>query len=144
MTTVPDGSGSSCYLDLCTLHCERSVCETVDTLFFCTCWTITHNTEDLGILGVDRTQSPTLYPGLIECPWLEIMESNLNESNNHCPNEIPTQRPQAQTLALCDQYKDGLPLFREIYEMEDTKPKLLIKIIHFCQSWPGENLQQYQ
>ena len=100
--------------------------------------------EDLGILGVDGTQSTTLYPGLIECPWLEIMESNLNESNNRCPNEIPTQRPEAQTLPFCERYKDGLPLFREIYEMEDTKPRLLIKIIHFCQSWPGENLQQYQ
>lgn len=28
--------------------------------------------------------------------------------------------------------------------MECTKPRVLIKIIYFCQSWPRENLQQYQ
>lgn len=37
-------------------------------------------------------------------------------------------------LPLCGRYKNGLSLLGEIYETEDTKPRLLIKIIHFGQS----------
>lgn len=56
----------------------------------------------------------------------------------------PAQIKSSVKFSFDDWYKDGLPLLGEIYEMEDRKPRLLIKIIHFCQSWPGENLQQYQ
>lgn len=50
----------------------------------------------------------------------------------------PLKNKSDATLPSCGRYKDGLPLLGEIYEMEDTKPRLLIKIIHFGQSWPGE------
>lgn len=54
-----------------------------------------------------------------------------------CSSAPTPQNESNATLPCCARFKHGLPVFGEIYETEDTKPRLLIKIIHFGQSWPG-------
>lgn len=70
------------------------------------------------------------------------MQYFLEENSKSVPpkSEIKTTlKTRAMQHSLCVAgTKMAFPLLGEIYETEDTKPRLLIKIIHFGQSGPGE------
>lgn len=70
------------------------------------------------------------------------MQHFLEENSKSVPpkSEIKTAlKTRAMQHSLCVAgTKMAFPLLGEIYETEDTKPRLLIKIIHFGQSGPGE------
>lgn len=64
-----------------------------------------------------------------------FLDQTLSPSNTpEVGDNHPANKRGDSALPLCGRYKNGLPLLGEIYETEDTKPRLLIKIIHFGQS----------